>query len=60
VASEKTLIRALDLLTTASHGEISALGLVASRQTKNIKQIVGSKNVVAVGISEKESGGKPT
>lgn len=60
MASEKNLLRALDLLTTASHAEINELGMDASSHTHNIRQIVGSKNVVAIGISEKESKGKPT
>lgn len=60
MASEKSLLRALDLLTIASHDEISALSLGGSEQTHSIKKIVGSKNVVAVGISEKESKGKAT
>jgi hypothetical protein len=60
MASEKNLLRALDLLTIAPHTEIQALSLGGSEHTRNIKRIVGSKNVVAVGISEKESNGKMT
>lgn len=60
MASEKALLRALDLLTVAPHSEIEALSDDASAHAKNIRHIVDSKNVVAVGISEKESQGKAT
>jgi hypothetical protein len=60
MVSEKTILRALDLLTTAPHSEIEALSDGGSAHAENIKRIVGSKNVVAVGISEKESKGKLT
>ncbi|MDT4897204.1 MAG: hypothetical protein QOH25_2281 [Acidobacteriota bacterium] len=60
MASEKSLLRALDLLTVAPHTEIQALTLGGSDHARSIKRIVGSKNVVAVGISEKESKGKMT
>jgi hypothetical protein len=60
VASEKSLLRALDLLTIASPDELEALDSGGSEQAQNIRRIVNSKNVVAVGISEKESKGKGT
>ena len=60
MASEKSLLRVLDLLTIASSEELEALGDGGSEHARNMKRIVNSKNVVAVGISEKESNGKPT
>ncbi|HEX8921136.1 MAG TPA: hypothetical protein VF766_06640, partial [Pyrinomonadaceae bacterium] len=60
MASEKSLLRALDLLTVASSGELESLGDGGSEHARNMKRIVNSKNVVAIGISEKESKGKAT
>jgi hypothetical protein len=60
MASEKSLLRALDLLTIAPHGAYEALSMDGADHTQNLRRIVDSKNVVAVGISEKESYGKPT
>jgi hypothetical protein len=60
MASEKSLIRALDLLTIAPPIELESLSHGGSEHAQSIKRIVDSKNVVAVGISEKESGGKLT
>jgi hypothetical protein len=60
MASEKSLLRALDLLTVASSSELESLGSDGREHARNIKRIVNSKNVVAVGISEKESKGKRT
>jgi hypothetical protein len=60
MASEKSLLRALDLLTITPHYEAAGLSLGASDHVSNIKRIVDSKNVVAVGISEKEAYGKQT
>jgi hypothetical protein len=60
MASEKTLLRALDLLTIAPRTEFRGLSAGASEHAENIQRIVNSENVVAVGISEKESNGKLT
>jgi hypothetical protein len=60
MASEKTLLRALDLLTTAPTAEIESLEDSGADHAKNLRRIVDSKNIVAVGISEKESKGKMT
>lgn len=60
MASEKALLRALDLLTVAPQAEMEALSEGGTEHARSIRRIVDSKNVVAVGISEKESNGKPT
>src|SRR5215210_8041802 len=60
MASEESLIRALDLLTVAPQAELEGLSVAARSHTKNIRRVVDTKNVVAVGISEKVSQGKPT
>jgi hypothetical protein len=60
MASEKILLRALDLLTIAPHAEIAALSEGGSEHARHIRRIVESRNVIAVGISEKESRGRPT
>jgi hypothetical protein len=60
MASEKSLLRALDLLTIAPRYELAGLTQHAGDHAQNIRRIVGTKNVVAVGISEKESYGKLT
>jgi hypothetical protein len=60
MASEKSLLRALDLLTIAPYVESAGLALDEGDHTRNIRRIINSKNVVAVGISEKEAYGKMT
>lgn len=60
MASEESLLRALDLLTVAPQAELESLGAAARSHTRNIRRVVDTKNVVAVGISEKVSQGKPT
>jgi hypothetical protein len=60
MASEESLIRALDLLTVAPQAEIESLSAAARSHTRTIRRVVDTKNVVAVGISEKVSLGKPT
>lgn len=60
MASETAIKRVLDLLTIASQPKIEALGLEAVDHAKSMRKIVGTKNVVAVGISEKIKKGKST
>lgn len=60
MASEKTIARVLDLLTKAPQSEIESLRAGASTQAKSIRRIIGTKNIVAVGISEKITKRKPT
>ena len=60
MASEKTIKQALDLLTTAPVAHLESLGVSSRGHTKSLKQKINSKNVVAVGISEKVSKNKPT
>jgi hypothetical protein len=60
MASEESLIRALDLLTVAPQAEIESLSAAARPHARNMRRVVDTKNVVAVGISEKVSAGGPT
>jgi hypothetical protein len=60
MASETTMVRVLDLLTKASASQIESLGAAGADHAKSLRHIVGTKNVVAVGISEKISKKKPT
>ncbi|MBC7929465.1 MAG: hypothetical protein H7Z38_02760 [Rubrivivax sp.] len=61
MASEKTIERVLDLLTKAPQSEVESLSVAgASTQAKSMRRIVGTKNIVAVGISEKITKRKPT
>ena len=60
MASEKNLVRALDLLTIAPQGEIESLTVGAQSHVSKMRQVVDTKNVVAVGISEKVTDGTPT
>src|SRR5215216_737741 len=57
MASEKALLRALDLMTAAPRTETRSFALGESAHVRNLRRVVDSENVVAVGISEKESGG---
>lgn len=60
MASEKKIEKVLDLLTKAPKAQIEALGAAASPHARAMRRVVDSKNVVAVGISEKISKRKPT
>jgi hypothetical protein len=60
MASEQSLLRALDLLTIAPQAEIESLSRGARTHTKVMRRVVDTKNVVAVGISEKVSEGERT
>ena len=60
MASEKAILRVLDLLTVATQAKVETLGLEATPQAKSMRKIVGTKNIVAVGISEKIKKGKGT
>jgi hypothetical protein len=59
MASEKAILRALDLLTIAPQATLESLDAGAPPNARRMRGIVDSKNVVAVGISEKISKGKP-
>lgn len=54
------LLEALDLLTRAPEAQLEALGAVRNSHFSRVRTITEDKNVVAVGISEKESEGKRT
>ena len=60
MASESTIERVLDLLTKAPKAEIEALSDGASTHAGSMRRIVDSKNVVALGISEKITKRKAT
>lgn len=60
MASEKTIERVLDLLTRAPQSEIESLGAAAGRQARQMRRVIGTKNVVALGISEKITERKST
>lgn len=60
MASEKSLLRALDLMTIAPVSALESLSGGGTEHATSMRKIVDSKNVVAVGISEKESNGKST
>lgn len=57
---EKAIEHVLDLLTKAPQSAIESLQVGASTHAKSMRRILGMKNVVAVGISEKITKGKPT
>ena len=63
MASEKAILRALDLLTVAPAAQLETLTAEAPSapaRVHEMRNVLDSENVVAVGISEKESGGKAT
>lgn len=61
MASEKDILRALDLLTAAPPRlETRSFTRSESVHVDNLRRVVDSENVVAVGVSEKESEGRPT
>jgi hypothetical protein len=55
MASEAAIEHVLDLLTQAPPAAIEALGMAGSSQTRSLRHIMASRNVVGVGISEKVS-----
>ena len=60
MASVKTMEHVLDLLTKAPTSEVESLGTEARADTRMMRRIIGTKNIVAVGISEKQTGRKST
>jgi hypothetical protein len=60
MASEAAIKHVLDLLTIATQPNVEALGLEAVGHAKSMRRIVGTKNIVAVGISEKLKKGQST
>lgn len=60
MASEENLIRALDLMTIAPKGKMASLSAGAQAHVSNMRRVVDTNNVVAMGISEKITQGKPT
>ncbi len=60
MATEKAIEHVLDLLTKVPPSKIEALGADVSPHAKSMRRIVGTRNVVAIGISEKISKKKPT
>jgi hypothetical protein len=60
MASARKIERVLDLLTKAPRSEIESLRVGASAHARSMRRIIGTKNVVAVGISEKITQRKPT
>lgn len=55
-----SLLKALDLVTLPSEAQIEALGSVRRSHISRVRAATEDRNVVAVGISEKESEGKRT
>jgi len=53
MASEKAIERLLDLCTKAPKARIESLGLARRGAARSMRRIVKTKNIVAVGISEK-------
>jgi hypothetical protein len=60
MASEKTILRALDLLTLTPQAEVESLDRSTRGHVRSMRRVVDTKNVVALGISEKVSKGVPT
>src|SRR5258708_12271734 len=60
MASEENLVRALDLMTIAPKGKMASLSAGARTHVSNMRRVVDTNNVVAMGISEKVTQGKPT
>jgi len=52
MASEKRILQALDLVTTA---RLSSLGAARKEAARQIRQILGSPNIVGIGVAEKIS-----
>lgn len=60
MASEQTILKVLDLLTTAPAPELATRGAAVSGHATSLRRIISTKNVVAVGMSEKVSRGRRT
>ena len=60
MANEIKIKKVLDLLTTAGKPQVESLGVGAIDHHNNIKKVINSKNVVALGIGEKISKKKRT
>jgi len=60
MASEKAIEHVLDLLTRTPPAGIESLMVGARTQARSMRRIIGTKNIVAVGIGEKVTKGKPT
>ena len=52
MTSEKRLLHTLDLVTTA---RLSSLGAAKQEAARQVRQILGSRNVVGIGVAEKIS-----
>jgi hypothetical protein len=52
MVSEKRILRTLDLITTAS---LSSLGAAKREAVRQMRQILGGRNLVGIGVSEKIS-----
>lgn len=60
MATEKAIEKVLDLLTTAPNAQIESLNVSSRSHARNMRNVIGFDNVVAVGISEKVSNNVPT
>ena len=60
MASVKTMEHVLDLLTKAPPSQVESLSRDARSETQSMRRIIDTKNIVAVGISEKITAKKPT
>ena len=60
MAAEKKILQVLDALTAMPEATVEALMPGSSDQRGNMKKIIDSKNILAVGISEKISNEKKT
>ncbi len=58
MASEKDILRVLDLMTIAPKSQIETLGVSTRAHVTDMRRVLRPKNVVAVGISEKITKGK--
>lgn len=58
-STEREIERVLDLLTKAPPARVESLALHARAHTFSMRSVINTKNIVAVGISEKISEGKP-
>lgn len=59
-SQQSRLLRALDLLTAPRLSQIESLGAVRRNHIESVRGVFDSKNVVAVGISEKSVANKPS
>ena len=60
MASEQSIVRVLDLLTKAPASTVESLADAPKSHAKSLRRIIGTRNIVAIGISEKISKRKPT